>query len=52
MPAALMLLQVIAWRLSIEVWSEYQRSCVFRPSVNRMMICEYLYFGSIAGGVG
>src|SRR5262249_51207043 len=34
-------------RLSILVWALYQRSCVFRPSVRRMMI-----FRAPAGGAG
>src|SRR3954468_22212056 len=37
--AALILLQRIFCRASIEAWSVYQRFCVFRPSVSRMMIC-------------
>src|SRR5882762_4569671 len=37
MLAALILSQVIFWRASIDDWSVYQRSCVFRPSVSRMM---------------
>src|SRR3954453_19621547 len=37
MPAAFTLAQVIDWRASIDAWSEYQRSCVFRPSVSRIM---------------
>jgi len=42
MPAALTLAQVVAWRLSIEVWLVYQRFCVFKPSLIRMMIFWYL----------
>ena len=52
MPAALALAQVMAWRVSIEVWLVYQRFWVFKPSVSRMMAWVYLYFGSIAGGAG
>src|SRR5260221_13001478 len=37
--AALILLQRIFCRASIEAWSVYQRSCVFRPSVSRRVIC-------------
>src|SRR6185369_14436828 len=29
----------------------YQRSCVFKPSVSRMMTCWYLMSGSMAGTV-
>jgi hypothetical protein len=41
MPAAFMLVQAIASRLSIDDWVVYQRSCVFKPSVSRMMISLY-----------
>src|SRR5262245_6229111 len=58
MPASLMFLQVPAVLLVLDMRPStlaaapvplYQRSCVFRPSLIRMMILLYGTFGSMAG---